>query len=259
MRHVNKRGRVAWLVCLAILLAWSGLAMVAGIGSDDQYKAQQKQAAKEIHFYREVAGTDNDRGGMLNKLALDLRHTRADQLYQFRGDANKYGGIANELGFDPFNGASCSECGPLDEDVRANVAAVKAGNLGAVLSDIAVKKPDTMAAPPLALWILLLLLIPAVVLFERMEGSRKRSRQVRAMPNEMALIDDMDRALGGTFSSPQERYDLQALRNRLMEEVDDRVRYGEMAGHDMRIKELRQEALDNLEAIEEGNKVLESN
>jgi hypothetical protein len=136
------------------------------------------------------------------------------------------------------------------------VIAVKKGGLDYVVSTIEVQKPASRSGPPKFVWLLLVLLWPALIAFEWSRKSRLDTKREKVMPNEMDLIRDMDRALDGTFGSPDERYDLQALRNRLMAEVDDRVKYGELAGHKMKVDELTQEAQSSLEAIQEGNKVL---
>lgn len=94
-------------------------------------------AARQEQFWTEVAGP-TARQSVGARFARDIRELRGSQVDTFRGNSNTYGGVVDEIGFDPFDrtGLNCDECGPLSGDTRTRLASVQGGGLSSVLTDI---------------------------------------------------------------------------------------------------------------------------
>lgn len=249
----------AWLVIGLILLVWTVAVAAANSSVRDRHHKQQRSFAAREHFYRVIAGIAvDDQGGVLNKLGRDLRSLKtAKDVRDFRGTSNKYGGITLELGFDPFDGVYCSECGPLDPDVQDDVVLVKQGGLANVLSHRQVPSAKLHHGPGWAAWIAWLLTFPLMYGASWFAGSLSRSHRYGNMQEEMRLIGKLDKALEGSFDNPQDRIELEHTRERLMQEIDTRVSYGQRAKQRMRLADLKDEAQRSLESIEQGNKALQ--
>lgn len=254
MTTAIKRAAVIWASAGALLLAWSGLAAGVNAGSDDNYDERRQIALKQQQFWSIVAGEQGAPVGVFGKLASDLRDLEIEKLGGFRGDSNRYGGISEELGFDPFNGTNCSECGPLDQEVINTVVDVKSGRLGVVLTDLQPEEPDTAPHPPGWLWILWVIAGPASLGGIYLVDKRREERKYSEFGEEMALVRSLERA---SEDLPWEQaHDIANLRKKLKESIDQRIRYGEEEARTLRTQELLREAEETLEALREGNRAL---
>lgn len=253
-----RRVAVVWAIVGLLLLSWSGFAAIGNASARSDYHAAQKQTAVLDHFWRVVAGSEpGSEENVVNKLARDLHDLTPSQLYTYRGDSNRYGGIKGELGFDPFVGDNCSECGPLSIPIITQAIEVKNGGLADVIAKEQPKRPAHHSGAWTPLWILWVLALPASLVSLLLGANRVRERRYREMGGEMNLIHRMDHQLEQTFENPQDRYELEALRNKLMSEIDTRVKYGQRAKQTMQLERLKQEASDSLSSIEQGNKALQ--
>lgn len=253
----DKRVAATWASVGTLLLAWSGFAYGANRGSESEYDESVKQAQVQQHFWRVVAGQESgSQGGVLNKLARDLNELPTEELSQFRGDSNRYGGISEELGYDPFNGADCSECGPLDPAVIDHVVAAKGCCLPQVLKSYEPEKPEQVGGAPWFLWGGWLLSLPGFQLFTGLRRKRRDEQRYSQYGQEMELIRSIDHALTtGNYVGPSD--DLYRMRDQLREAIDTRIKYGEQEVKAMKIEELRREARETLEAFNEGNRALQ--
>jgi hypothetical protein len=258
MTNTHRGAVAAWLAAGLLLLSWSGVAAISEAKAKDNYGDAKAQAGKVAQFYLIVAGELDGQGGVLNKLARDLRdlETTTD-VYEFTGDANRYGGITGELGFDPFAGVNCDECGPLESTVAANVVAAKGGGVQGVIEGLQPPEPKDYSGAPLPLWLLWGISLPGGLLLFMWWAKRKDRRLEREMPDEMRLVREINEALEQTFDNPHDRYELVEMRGKLLEAINERVRYGEQEARNIKLRELREEIGDSLSAIEEGNKALQ--
>jgi hypothetical protein len=250
-----KRVAVAWACAGALLLAWSGMAAGLNAGSDESYDDRRNAALKEQQFWSIVAGEQGAPPGVFGKLATDLKNTPDDELDDFRGDSNRYGGITDELGFDPFNGTDCSECGPLDQYVINTVIDIRSGRLTVVLEGLEPEPASNVGGAPFWIWTLWFVSGPAVVGGMYVRNARAYERQYREYGQEMELVRLLDEAI--PEADWREASDLVALRDRLRESVDLRIKYGEEASRTMKMQELRREAQETLDALAVGNRELE--
>lgn len=261
-RKMNKirRGAVIWAAAGALLLAWFGLAAGVNAGTNDEVKDAIAQQGKAEHFYRVVAGDiSGQEPGPANRLARDLRELSEEEIISFAGDNNRYGGISEELGFDPFNGVDCSECGPLDTQVIFDVQAVKDGDLEGVLDRLEseVPKPDEMSGPPLLLWFLWFVSFPVTVGIKYVQRQRSEEDKYRDFPDERELLAQLREAKSELPPGHQEWLALDQLADQLQEQIDLRVSYKHRKTKEMKLEALTQEASSRLEEIEAGNKTLE--
>lgn len=154
-------------IAMAIIL---GVSLVSGGAQafieHPKAEDQTEQIATERHFWNAIAGNESVSAATVeNQLAIDL--AAADDLSSFRGDSNRYGGITDAIGFDPFNGAglNCSECGPLKADVQAKAELARSGKVSQVISSVeATPDTSTVSLTPwgmgfltylVALWVLI--------------------------------------------------------------------------------------------------------
>lgn len=145
MNAAERQAKVVGVV-LAVILTLTGVAGIwqASVGHP-AIERQAERVAAERHFWRAVAGEESTSAASVeNQLAQDLASTPKSELGSFRGDSNRYGGITDAIGFDPFNGSgqNCSECGPLKESVRSRVALAKSGQVGQVIASVPVPNTD---------------------------------------------------------------------------------------------------------------------
>lgn len=129
------------LVAIAAV-AFSIVIIISILIQSQGHSSNRKLQAKndtEQHFWRAIGGVDSTAAETVeNQLALDLKAVldNEDAIANFRGDSNRYGGISDAIGYDPFNGTGqgCVECGPLDDSVQANLRLIASGNLNRVLA-----------------------------------------------------------------------------------------------------------------------------
>lgn len=130
----------AVLVLLAITTA-------VGVGQaidNNEASAAEKAAENEAFFWRVVAGEDSGGPTVDVLLARDLRGLSASEIADFEGNSNRYGGITDAIGYDPFDesGLNCFECGPLDAYTQNNLELIRGGNLDQVLAATEVPPAD---------------------------------------------------------------------------------------------------------------------
>lgn len=257
---MNKIKRVAaiWALAGGLLLAWFGFAAGVNAGTEDQFSDDVAQMEKVEHFYRVVNGDlSGQEPGPVNKLARDLRELSADRVLDFTGDSNRYGGITSDLGFDPFNGVDCSECGQLDTQIVLDVLAIKEGELDSVLERLEseIDQPSTLAEPPDVLWILWILSLPAGVGFLYVRRRRGEESRYREFLGERTLVHELREA--GRDLSDEERWRAAHLADQLEAQIEMRVQYRQSKAQEMKLDGLQKEASDALEAIAAGNKELD--
>jgi hypothetical protein len=146
MKHIllrYQRGVVGAVA--AVLLAVTSVVGVAQILDQNEATSEQKAAQNETQFWRVVAGEAGDTSPTVDVLlARDLRSLSASDVEQFRGDSNRYGGITDAIGYDPFDetGLNCFECGPLDPYTKRNLTLIRQGNIDQVVAALEVEGPD---------------------------------------------------------------------------------------------------------------------
>lgn len=159
--------RIVSAVAAALLLLVGGSATVQAI-NHSHAQEQSEVSEKEAHFWRIVAGEASGSTPTVDVLlARDLRGLNAVQVNEFRGNSNRYGGVTDAIGFDPFDetGLDCFECGPLDQDTKNNLGLIRSGQLEDVLATTVVEKPDEgFSLTPFGLG------IPTTVIFLWMVG-----------------------------------------------------------------------------------------
>jgi hypothetical protein len=255
----------AWLVLLVVLVVWTLVATISGHNENSRASEQRVAAAKVEHFYLVVAGErSGSEPGPGNKLARDLRdlHIPVGSSYvrevqAFRGDSNRYGGVTRDLGFDPFEGPNCQECGPLDFSVQDTVIAVKGGGIDAVIAEIesGIVEEDPISAPPLLLWFLWILSFPSFVAVTYIHTKRREESRYRDFSHERGLIADLKEARAQLPASA-ERDRIDILIDGLQSQIDTRVNYAQVKKRDMRLDALVTDATEALGGIEAGNREL---
>lgn len=255
-----QRGAVVWSIAGALLLAWLVFSASANAGAESRVEDDIALAEKREHFYRVVAGdVDGFAPGPGNKLGRDLREIDAESLDSFTGDSNRYGGITDDLGFDPFNGVDCSECGPLDRDVIDDVTAIKEGNLDEVLDRIAedVDPADSVPEPPTFLWIVWGLSLPVGIGTIYVRSRRSEESRYRDFAMERRLLGEINEAKETVSVRSVEWNELDALAQRLQAQIETRVNYRQDKLRKMRYETLIEEANEALDAVSAGNRALD--
>lgn len=256
---------IPWGAIAVVLSVW---AIVAGVSSHNENARanEQRAAATEVeHFYLVVAGERSGaEPGPANKLARDLRDltvpsgdTYEAAVSRFRGDSNRYGGITRDLGFDPFEGPNCSECGPLDVAVQENVVVIHNGGIDTVIEEIEAGIPDDepISGPPLWLWIALLMSLPTYLVIDAVRVKRQEEGRYRELSTEKQLLADL-RGMQKELPPGGDRDLLTGLADRLEAQMDMRVSYRGKKKTDMKLQALVGEATSTLESIEAGNREL---
>ncbi len=254
-----------WAILAVGLLGWTGAGALSGRHADSRAAEQYAAVAKVEHFYLVIAGERSGvEPGPGNKLARDLRDLHvpdgssyAVQIRLFRGDSNRYGGVTRDLGFDPFEGPNCSECGPLDFNVQETVIAVKNGGIDAVVDELesTVEIEEPISGPPASLWGLWLASFPIYVGATYFMRRRQEESRYRELAQESALLSQI-REMEKELPPGDQRYVLSNLASRLEEQMELRVAYRGKKKTDMRLDALVNEATAALESIEAGNREL---
>jgi hypothetical protein len=110
------------------------IATVAGHSSEQQdYEQARERSVQQVAFLSVAGGdTTGDGTSIANTLGRDIDAwlDEGRDIADFRGSNNRYGGITDALGYDPFDesGLDCSECGPLSADAQADITATREGN-----------------------------------------------------------------------------------------------------------------------------------
>lgn len=254
-----KRGATIWAVAGALLLAWSGFSWGANMGAEDRADDDRAKQEQLMHFYRVVAGDlSGQEPGPANKLARDLREIPVEDIETFTGDSNRYGGITDELGFDPFNGVNCSECGELDTQVVFDIQDIKDGELNTVLERLEdeIEPADTVAGPPGFLWAVWLISLPALAFALHMRERRSVESRYQGVIEERKLLEQLHQAREELPVGGRDWMAIAALEERLEEQIETRVNYKKSKTQEMKLERLMTEASDALESIAAGNKAL---
>lgn len=121
---------------VVLILSFTGGSMIYQVINKAATNQVSRAASVEGHFWRVVAGQESGTApGPANQLAKDIKDLSPKELREFRGDSNRYGGITDAIGFDPFDesGLNCFECGPLDLHTIHNVELIHSHGLSSVL------------------------------------------------------------------------------------------------------------------------------
>lgn len=244
-----------WLIAGVLLFTWSGIAAGRNAAEKDRVKDESAQIEKREHFYRVIAGElPGSEPGPANKLARDLRDLPEDEIDSFTGDSNRYGGITDDLGFDPFNGLDCHECGPLDRSVVDDVEEIKNGDLDEVMDHYAVDPADTGSGPSKLIYFLWIISLPAFAGYLFVRNRRAEETKYREFVDERRLIGKLREA--SHELSPGNRQSIEDLADKLQSEIDTRVTFGQTKARQMKLEALIDEAGEVLGAIEAGNRTL---
>ncbi|MDB5178765.1 MAG: hypothetical protein JWN01_708 [Patescibacteria group bacterium] len=150
-----------WAAVVAALLVLVG---VAGATEYSQHR-EQRQAAIYAHnrteFWKVIAGVgQSGRNSADITLAEDLRKALGPvgsnaplpaAIRDFQGDANLYGGVTSDLGFNPFAGNQCRECGSLTPSVQSKLLQIKHGGVERIVAAEAVSQPGRYVFTPFGL------------------------------------------------------------------------------------------------------------
>jgi hypothetical protein len=163
------------------------------------------------------------------------------------------------LGFDPFDGVDCSECGPLDQEVIENVQAIKDGELEQVLEEIesGIPASNEASGPPTFVWLLWLFSLPITASVMYLQKLKSEEDRYKGFPEERQLLAQLHAAKNELPPGHKEWLALDELADRLQEQIDMRVSYKKSKTQAMKLEALTQEASNALEAIAAGNKELE--
>ena len=246
-----------WATIGLLLVVWLVGAEIASSRAADRYDREVAAWVKLETFYLTISGNLSPKPGAMGKLAKDLAALEPAEVVGFRGDSNRYGGITSELGFDPFDGYSCDECGPLRRDIAHDVTMIRYGEIKGIQADHvrAIEQPSSESGPPtwmIALWALAL---PFGVGGTWFVGKRQQEARYRDFAGERRLIHDL-RSMQGELGSAEREQPLLELADQIERQIDQRVTYRETKKRDMRLEALTAEAQQVLDSIAAGNKEL---
>lgn len=254
-----KRGVAIWSAAGALLLAWAGLAW--GVNHNEWNKAEAKieQNIRLEHFYRVVGGElSGQESGPANKLARDLHDLPTSDLTSFTGDSNRYGGITDDLGFDPFNGVDCNECGKLDVEIINAVEQIKSGQLFLVLIELEREEVvgDLWPEVPGALWALWVIALPAGLGTMYVLKRRDEENRYEGVAEERRLLERLNHAKDELPVGSHDWVQLAQLGERLEEQIETRVSYRRSKTQELKLEGLKHEASNALDDIAAGNRAL---
>ena len=257
---------IPWGVGAVVLSVWAIMAGVSSHNENARANEQRAAATKVEHFYLVVAGERSGaEPGPANKLARDLRDlnvpsgdTFAATLSRFRGDSNRYGGVTRELGFDPFEGPNCSECGPLDVAVQENVVVIHNGGIDTVIGEIeaGLVHEGPMKGPEVWLWLVWLMWLPSYLVFDAIRVKRREESRFREFGTERALLRQVQEIRGALPPSDPRQGGLEQLSRRLEAQMNKRVTFAGQKKQDMRLEALTAELEAAVDSIEAGNREL---
>lgn len=272
--------RIVTLMVGVVILA-TVLAGVVQFAQNNHNRQLQSRNDTQMQFWNIVATGESNTISPEHTLAKDLHAILGDteKINSFRGDSNLYGGVTYAIGFDPFNGANCSECGPLDTSVKRNLDLIAKGDLSQVIADnkVTYKNDYTLTPFGIPTWKYLMLLyivigggsyviametagekwrtdtqmlvsapgVYVVESFKNRKRTHKDDSQVRRQfPEYCALLDDVDESIS---SLPQgdDRNTLKKRRDEVRLELLRQARSSHNAKSTDEMKDLAQ-ALDVL-------------
>lgn len=127
----NSNFALAQAFIMTLSLCLGTIMLVAMAHRDDaSYEVNKDRQSQQITFYRIAGGEISGSGtGPDLTLARDLDEwvEEGRDIQDFRGNSNRYGGVSDALGFDPFDssGLGCFECGPLNDEAIAEINSVR--------------------------------------------------------------------------------------------------------------------------------------
>lgn len=260
---------IPWGAITLALSVWAIFAGVSGHNENARANEQRIAATKVEHFYLVVAGRlSGVEPGPANKLARDLRDLNVPEgddyesaVSRFRGDSNRYGGITRDLGFDPFEGPNCSECGPLDVAVQDTLVVIKgsAAGINEVIEDIeaGIVDDEPLSGPPIWLWALWFFSLPTYLAIDAIMVKRKEEERYREFGTERALLRQVHEIQGALPAGDPRAGGLEQLARRLEAQMNRRVSFAGQKKQDMRLEALAAELEEAVEAIEAGNRELQ--
>lgn len=255
-----KRGVVAWIIAATVLVAWTGGARVYTSQEESRVADQVAQVEREVRFYQIVAGQEAGGPTPADKLARDLSQIEDPfSVGDFKGDSNRYAGITESLGFDPFvDGDNCPECGVLDNEVAVRVIQVKEGGLDGVLAELQmpIAEAKSQSGPPTWLLVIWVLSLPTyvVVMYTRLRKSEEI--KWREVASEKDLVGELRKAQHELPPGSDQWNALDNLADELEDQMARRLQYRDTKARAIRLQYLTEEATATLEALEEGNRQL---
>lgn len=108
---------------------------------------------EQVDFWSLVEGGGVNSPSPENRLARDLADRLGpddpdatelpEEIIDFRGTSNAYGGVTEAIGVDPFSGAGCDECGPLSDDSLNALLLIKQGRQVELYQELQTDLQDT--------------------------------------------------------------------------------------------------------------------
>lgn len=252
-RGLIGRAALVWAVIAAVLLVWLAVAAISSASASHSYHNQVSHAQTRDHFWQVVTGkADGSEPTVDDTLALDLQQLKTTkQIDSFQGDSNRYGGITDALGVDPFDDSCGSECGHLTSYMRSTLEKVQAG--GEVAPET-VAKPSSSTGTPELLFVLWLLAGAGLVAWPFVKRHREANTLKSSYRDESHLMDKADELLK-ELPAADPRYDeIKLLRTRLEQGLERRLDRGTDDG---RVDAVVRELQASLAAVEAGNKTLD--
>jgi hypothetical protein len=250
-----------WAVVAAALLVWLAVATISGASANHTYHSQLNHASQRSHFWRVVAGQDEDSAPTVdNKLAYDLRNVINGNsgkitVNTFTGDSNSYGGVTDALGVSPFDNSCGNECGHLTPYMKASLNEVKGGQLQSVIGNDTVKKPHSSRGTAFMAFLFWLLLGAGIIALPFINKYRFKNTLRGQYRDECRLIDETTAAIRELPAGDPQIDQLKGLRDNLEKELQRRLGKGTSEG---RINHLKDELQNTLTAVQEGNKMLDT-
>lgn len=247
---------IAWSFVAVCLIAVVIVAVIVRSNQRSDYNHRVAVSQAQTHFYSVIAGKAQPGTGVADSLAMDLRSVPVAKLRFFQGTSNKYGGVASEIGIDPFDNSCGVECGSLRPSVLANVT--EARRYG-YFQEPSVRKHLTSLALPTVALLVWLLIGAAGALAAPFRKRQTHEALRRQYPDECRTLDRLNAAIGA-LPPGRQRDELARMRegieHGLLVRVDPSTPDDQVT--EARLDKLMQEAQFTLQSVEAGNKALES-
>lgn len=247
----------AWTAITAVLALLFVIGLISYAAGKSTYNGDLQEANARARLYASAGGAELSVPSVERKLGADIyAYVRAHngQLDGFRGDSNRYGGISDAIGEDPFDGVNCSECGPLKAEWETNLEQTALGKAAtSELIDMP-DKPSSWYQTIGTLLVLWLLVLPVLFVGSRYWRWRREQKTTSTYSLEdHRLLNSLNRQLGEGRDDPE----LNELRLGLQQALRERATAGEDEKNEMLIERLKTEARDRLDALEAGNRYFE--
>jgi hypothetical protein len=134
------------LVVTGIIFATLAIMSVTSTVQYNNAQTNYRVSQREGQFWLAVAGEGSDTMPVVaSSLARDLNEIlgNEDAMGSFIGSSNRYGGITEAVGFDPFDstGLRCNECGPLSAYTVRQMENIDDGGIAQVLGAVVQTEP----------------------------------------------------------------------------------------------------------------------